>query len=57
MAQRRTFTCQAAGCGKLFTSLKPNARYCSVRCKTASGRWSYPANEHAPIVYRGAEGV
>jgi hypothetical protein len=40
----RTFTCQARGCGKEFQSRKPGATYCSDRCRTAWGKWSYAAS-------------
>ena len=49
--------CAAPGCGKAFTPRRPTSRFCSNRCKTSAGPWSYPSNEHAPIIYRGAEGV
>jgi hypothetical protein len=42
----RQFTCQA--CGTPFESRKPTAAYCTLRCMTARGKWSYPAT-HATL--------
>jgi hypothetical protein len=41
----RRFTC--AVCGRAFTSRHPTARYCSRRCQTEGGSWSYRANRAA----------
>jgi hypothetical protein len=37
-------TCEAPNCEKRYYTYRLNARFCSVRCKTAYGAWSWPAN-------------
>jgi endogenous inhibitor of DNA gyrase (YacG/DUF329 family) len=34
-----------AGCGREFTPERPSRLFCSKRCATAYGPWSWPVNQ------------